>query len=115
MPKTEAGKVLLAEHSSGTPHMARHIDAIEAEAAQQGLDGAAAILGELRPDQMSKRYIETVLARVTESVIATERARLREAVEGMAGWLTPAGVRDDPLSDPVSRASVLALLEGGTR
>lgn len=32
-PLTEAGRVLLREHSSGTPHMARHILAIEAEAA----------------------------------------------------------------------------------
>jgi len=31
-PLTEAGRVLLREHSSGTPHMARHILAIEAEA-----------------------------------------------------------------------------------
>gem|GEM_PF-4197054 len=31
-PLTEAGRVLLREHSSGTPHMARHVAAIEAEA-----------------------------------------------------------------------------------
>lgn len=31
-PTTAAGRILLREHSSGTPHMARHILAIEAEA-----------------------------------------------------------------------------------
>jgi len=30
--ETAAGRILLREHSSGTPHMARHIAAIEAEA-----------------------------------------------------------------------------------
>jgi len=30
-PLTEAGRVLLREHSSGTPHMARHVAAIEDE------------------------------------------------------------------------------------
>ena len=36
-PMTEAGRVLLHEHSSGTPHMARHIIAIEAEACETAL------------------------------------------------------------------------------
>ena len=48
-PRTEAGRILLREHSSGTPHMARHILAIEAEAARapEGLlvDLAASIPG----------------------------------------------------------------------
>lgn len=35
-PATEAGRILLTEHSSGTPHMKKHILAIEREA--RGLD-----------------------------------------------------------------------------
>lgn len=90
MPKTEAGKRML-DWLEGAEIDATWSPPIPATFLSDGLDAIEA------------------------EAIATERARLREEVEGMAGWLTPAGVRDDPLSDPVSRASVLALLEGGTR
>lgn len=46
-PATEAGRVLLHEHSSGTPHMLRHILAIEAEAGQQAREALDATAREL--------------------------------------------------------------------
>ncbi len=41
-PSTEAGRILLREHSSGTPHMARHIIGIENEAAMKAVAGRLA-------------------------------------------------------------------------
>lgn len=41
-PRTAAGLILLREHSSGTPHMERHILAIENEARAAALDEAYA-------------------------------------------------------------------------
>lgn len=56
-PDTEAGRILLHEHSSGTPHMAKHILAIEAEAM------ARRVIGELKTEAKAGAEAELLALR----------------------------------------------------
>jgi hypothetical protein len=88
-PTTEAGKSLafrLATHADRDYHQyGVAIAAIETEAAQQALDGAALSLGlMIDPTKMSHNYIEAAFARVEHHARTAALTALRERVAGLA-------------------------------
>ena len=91
------------------------VAAIEAEAAQQALDGAALALGLLiEPTKMSRHYIEAAFARVEHHAFAAERARIADAVRGLDGECHDGeglGCETHPCMENVSRAAVLAEID----
>ena len=94
--------------------MLGEVAAIEAEAAQQALDGAALALGLLiEPTKMSRHYIEAAFARVEHHAFAAERARIADAVRGLDGECHDGeglGCDTSPCVVNVSRAAVLAII-----
>ena len=126
-PRTEAGRVvvmqLVADGVVTREAAETWVAAIEAEAAQQGVDGAALSLGlTIDGSKMSKAYIEKALARVEETWRAALPVpaldALREALELIfaADRMTS---RKKPLAmraalDEARRVYLAALREGET-
>ena len=88
-PRTEAGRVvvmqLVADGVVTREAAETWVAAIEAEAAQQGVDGAALSLGlTIDGSKMSKAYIEKALARVEETWRAALPVPALDALNALA-------------------------------